>query len=291
MVPADATRRRGRDDRHDDANRRAGARAARLRQDGGRDARRLARRGPAAEAVTVLDPAAPPALAEAGCRVNAALPAPGVVVLAVKPQMMADALPQVAPLAGPDTAFLSIAAGLTLGWFAERLAPGTPIVRAMPNTPAAVGRGVTALIANAPGEAALPMAEALCAAVGETVRLETEDQMDAVTALSGGGPAYVFHLIEAMAEAGEAAGLPPALAMTLARATVCGAGELAHRAGGKRRDPARQRHQPRRHHGGGAEGPDGSRDRPAAADDPRRRRRRRPQPESIAELQAMAPKM
>jgi pyrroline-5-carboxylate reductase len=180
----------------------------------------------------VLDPAAPAGLAERGVEVNASPPArPAAVVLAVKPQMMEAALPQAAPLAGPDTPVVSIAAGLTLDWFAARLAAGTPIVRAMPNTPAAVGRGVTALIANPAGAAALPLAEALCAAVGETVRLEAESQMDAVTALSGGGPAYVFHLIEAMAAAGEAEGLDPDLAMTLARITLCGAGELAWRSG------------------------------------------------------------
>jgi len=91
-----------------------------------------------------------------------------------------------------------------------------------------VGRGISALVANAPGQAFLPLAEALLAAVGQTARLEREDQIDAVTAVSGSGPAYVFHLIEALAAAGAAEGLPPDLAMRLARATVCGAGELAH---------------------------------------------------------------
>jgi pyrroline-5-carboxylate reductase len=151
------------------------------------------------------------------------------VVLAVKPQMMAAALPAVAGLAGPRTLFLSIAAGTPIAWFEAQLAPETPIVRAMPNTPAAVGRGITALIGNAAAAGMLETAEALCAAVGETVRLEREDQMDAVTAVSGSGPAYVFHMIEALAAAGEAEGLAPELAMRLARATVCGAGELAQR--------------------------------------------------------------
>jgi pyrroline-5-carboxylate reductase len=99
----------------------------------------------------------------------------------------------------------------------------------MPNTPAAVGKGISALIANGPGEASLPLAEAMLAAIGQTVRLDDEAQMDAVTALSGSGPAYVFHMIEAMAAAGEAEGLSPALAMQLARATVVGAGALADR--------------------------------------------------------------
>jgi pyrroline-5-carboxylate reductase len=100
----------------------------------------------------------------------------------------------------------------------------------MPNTPAAVGRGITAIVGNAAaGPADLDLAEALLSAVGQVVRLDGEQQMDAVTALSGSGPAYVFQLIEAMAAAGAAEGLPPDLAMQLARATVTGAGELAHR--------------------------------------------------------------
>ncbi|MFN3614757.1 MAG: pyrroline-5-carboxylate reductase [Rubrimonas sp.] len=151
------------------------------------------------------------------------------VVLAVKPQTMAAALPAVAGLAGPRTLFLSVAAGTPLGFFEGALGADTPIVRAMPNTPAAVGRGITALIGNAPAQPFMPLAEALCAAVGETVRLQAEAQLDAVTGVSGSGPAYVFHMIEALAAAGQAQGLPADLAMRLARATVCGAGELAHR--------------------------------------------------------------
>jgi pyrroline-5-carboxylate reductase len=188
-----------------------------------------------ADAVTIIEPNPSPAvraLVDLGARIADAAPAQaGAVVLAVKPQMMAEALPVVAPLAAPDTLFLSIAAGLSLGWFEARLDAATPIVRAMPNTPAAVGRGVTALIANAAGSARMPLAEALAAAVGETVRLDDETQMDAVTGVSGSGPAYVFHMIEALAAAGVAEGLPPELAMRLARATVVGAGELALRSG------------------------------------------------------------
>lgn len=181
-------------------------------------------------AVTVLDPNADPRLAGEGVRVNAPPPDhPAVVVLAVKPQMMAEALPSVAHLAGNETLFLSIAAGTPIAWLEGRLAAGTPIVRAMPNTPAAVGRGITALIANAAGQRVLGLAEALASCVGETVRLEAESQIDAVTAVSGSGPAYVFHLIEALASAGESEGLSRDLAMRLARATLCGAGELAYR--------------------------------------------------------------
>jgi pyrroline-5-carboxylate reductase len=99
----------------------------------------------------------------------------------------------------------------------------------MPNTPVMVGRGITGLCANAAGQSGLPLAHALMLTVGEVVELDGEHQIDAVTAISGSGPAYVFHLIEAMAAAGVAEGLSPELAMKLARATVCGAGELAYR--------------------------------------------------------------
>ena len=109
------------------------------------------------------------------------------------------------------------------------LGAATPIIRAMPNTPAAVGRGISAITGNAYASAAdLDLAEALLSAVGQVVRLDGEHQMDAVTAVSGSGPAYVFHLIESLAAAGEAEGLSGPLAMQLARATVTGAGELAH---------------------------------------------------------------
>jgi pyrroline-5-carboxylate reductase len=151
-----------------------------------------------------------------------------VAVIAVKPQMMSQAAPQLVALAGQGTVFLSIAAGTPIATFEAMYGTATPIIRAMPNTPAAVGRGISALIGNgAVTEAQMAMAEALLAAVGQTVRLSSEEQMHAVTGLSGSGPAYVFHMIEAMAAAGTAAGLPPDLAMRLARATVAGAGALA----------------------------------------------------------------
>jgi pyrroline-5-carboxylate reductase len=164
-----------------------------------------------------------------GLAVNPAELMPATVaVIAVKPQMMAEAAPQLVTLAGQGTVFLSIAAGTPIAAFEAMFGHETPIVRAMPNTPAAVGRGISALIGNgAVSEDQLTMAEALLAAVGQTVRLDSEEQMHAVTGLSGSGPAYVFHMIEAMAEAGAAAGLPPDLAMRLARATVVGAGALA----------------------------------------------------------------
>lgn len=169
------------------------------------------------------------ALATEGLRLNQTLPAaPSVAVLAVKPQMMGAALPALAALGGGPVLFLSIAAGTPIAAFEAALGPQTPIVRAMPNTPAAIGRGITALVGNAHVDAAgLALAEALMAAVGQTLRLSREDEMDAVTAVSGSGPAYVFLLIEALAAAGVAQGLSEDVAMRLARATVGGAGQLA----------------------------------------------------------------
>lgn len=189
-------------------------------------------RGLRPEGVTVLEPA-PAARLEAlvgqGLRLNADLPsAPAVAVLAVKPQMMGEALPRLAALGNGATLFLSIAAGTPIRSLEATLGARTPIVRAMPNTPAAVGRGITALIGNThAGAGALDLADTLMQAVGRTVRLGDEAQMDAVTAVSGSGPAYVFLLIEALAAAGEAEGLDRALALELARATVAGAGALA----------------------------------------------------------------
>ncbi|MGQ0675898.1 MAG: pyrroline-5-carboxylate reductase, partial [Rhodospirillales bacterium] len=154
--------------------------------------------------------------------------APEVVVLAVKPQTMDAALGALGAARPGRPLYLSIAAGKTLGYFAKRLGADAAVVRAMPNTPAAIGRGVTVAVANrhaTPGMREL--AGRLLAAVGEVHWVADEGLIDAVTAVSGGGPAYVFLLIEAMAEAGRAAGLPADLAMRLARVTVSGAGELA----------------------------------------------------------------
>ncbi|MDH3738419.1 MAG: pyrroline-5-carboxylate reductase [Alphaproteobacteria bacterium] len=151
---------------------------------------------------------------------------PSVVVFAVKPQSMDDVLPAYAKYAGPETVFLSIAAGKPIGYFAATLTGGA-IVRAMPNTPAAVGRGITVLCANERVSAAQKsVCTQLMESVGEVAWIDDEALMDAVTGLSGSGPAYVFHLVEAMAAAGTAAGLTADLAMQLARATVAGSGEL-----------------------------------------------------------------
>ncbi|MFQ6016790.1 MAG: pyrroline-5-carboxylate reductase [Kiloniellaceae bacterium] len=170
----------------------------------------------------------------AGLADAADLPAdygPVVAVLAVKPQQMDSVLPGYARLARPGTVFLSIAAGKTIGYYARHLGESAAIVRAMPNTPAAVGRGMTVLCANAQvGADQRKTCGALMAAVGEVAWVEDEALLDAVTAVSGGGPAYVFLLIECLAKAGVEAGLPGALAMKLARETVAGVGELIHRA-------------------------------------------------------------
>lgn len=187
--------------------------------------------GVPAGSVWVIEPNPSDWLRGSGVHLNAGVPAaPAVALLAVKPQMMGAALPALQALGNGATLFVSIAAGTTIAAFEAALGARTPIVRTMPNTPAMVNRGITALCRNAHvSDADMALAVALMGAVGETVLLEGEHQIDAVTAVSGSGPAYVFHLIEAMAAAGEAEGLAPDVAMKLARATVSGAGELAHR--------------------------------------------------------------
>ena len=162
-----------------------------------------------------------------------ALPAepPDLVLFAVKPQAMAAVLPAYGRFAGGATVFLSIAAGKATAFFERILGSGgarVPVVRAMPNTPAQVGRGITALYATAAvDDAQRTLCETLMGAVGEVLWLDDEGLMDAVTAVSGSGPAYVFLLIECLAEAARAAGLPDDIASRLARATVTGAAELA----------------------------------------------------------------
>ena len=158
-------------------------------------------------------------------------------VLAVKPQMMDDAIADLGVMKHADCAYLSIAAGISTGWLKQRLGDAAIVIRAMPNTPAAIGKGITALYADAPNQAsnqppnqapnqARNLASQLLTAVGQVVYVQDEALMDGVTALSGSGPAYVFLLVEAMTEAGIKAGLPDDLAAELAKATVCGAGAL-----------------------------------------------------------------
>ena len=152
-----------------------------------------------------------------------------VVLLAVKPQMMDQVLPALQVLQKDKPLYLSVAAGRTISGFEAAFGGDAAIIRAMPNTPAAVGRGITAICPNANcTQGQVDLASSLLSAIGEVVKVDDEKLMDAVTGVSGSGPAYVFHLIECMAAAGEAEGLPAGIAMKLARATVAGAGELVH---------------------------------------------------------------
>lgn len=186
-------------------------------------------------AVIAIDPA-PPAdtaalLSAARIVPRADVPAAAarVIVVAVKPQLMTAVLPGLKPLVGPETIVLSIAAGKTIARFTAVLGD-VAVVRAMPNTPAQVGRGITAAVANARATADdRGLVTTLLRAVGDVAWLDDEGLIDAVTAISGSGPAYVFHFVECLAEAGERLGLSPELAARFARATVEGAGELLHR--------------------------------------------------------------
>ena len=154
---------------------------------------------------------------------------PEALVLAVKPQMLDSAAPRLAGVAGSNTLVVSVIAGKTIADLEARLPKARAIVRVMPNTPAAVGRGAAAGAASAAVTSVQRgWTEHLMRAVGIFEWLADESLIDAVTALSGSGPAYAFALVEAMARAGEALGLPGDLAMRLARATVEGAGELMH---------------------------------------------------------------
>jgi pyrroline-5-carboxylate reductase len=186
--------------------------------------------------VTVVDikPTGIDDIAAQGVHVHtqaSALPAglePALLLLAVKPQFMDDALPDYRRYVSPDATFLSIAAGKTLAYFKDRLGAEAEIVRSMPNTPAAVSRGITAIFRDPQvRQERLDLCGALLSAVGKVEWVDVEDLLNAVTAVSGGGPAYVFLLIECLAEAARAAGLPAELAMRLARETVSGSGELA----------------------------------------------------------------
>lgn len=189
--------------------------------------------------VVALDPAPPPevkALLESkGVRLNppvASITDAEVVIVAVKPQLMEDVLPGIISLGASKPLILSVAAGKTIASFERHFGPGAAVIRTIPNTPAAVGRGITAMAANANvSPAQLGLARTLLSAVGEVVTVENEAMIDAVTAVSGSGPAYVFYLTECLAAAGEKIGLPKDLAMQLARATVAGSGELMRQSG------------------------------------------------------------
>src|SRR4051812_13607716 len=183
--------------------------------------------------VVVVEPQPSPeigALAERGLRVNPSdVGEAAATVVAVKPQVAADVLPTIKAYIGPSTVTVSIMAGRTLGFVEQALPAHAAVIRAMPNTPAAIGRGITVAVPNArvsPPQRQL--AHSLLSATGAVEWIADEALMDAVTAVSGSGPAYVFLLAEALASAGAAAGLPADLAARLARATVAGSGELLH---------------------------------------------------------------
>ena len=186
-------------------------------------------------AVVVVDPGPSPAMmstiADAGAAHVTAAPADlkaGVLFLAVKPQVMEAVLPTVKSVVGPQTVVVSVAAGKTLAFLEKHLGEAA-MVRAMPNTPAMIGRGVTGAFANARVSAEQrDGVNALLRVSGPVEWVPSESDIDSVTAVSGSGPAYVFYLVECMAEAGRKLGLQADLAMRLARETVTGAGELLH---------------------------------------------------------------
>lgn len=164
---------------------------------------------------------------------------PAAVILAVKPQMLDDVAAALAEKFDQPGLLVSIAAGKDIAFFEQHFGISSAVVRAMPNTPAAIGKGMTVAVANgAVGGRDREVAGALLSAVGAFAWIDDERLMDAVTAVSGSGPAYVFYLAECLAAAGEAAGLPAALARTLAVNTVCGAGALMDEGG---EDPSRLR--------------------------------------------------
>jgi pyrroline-5-carboxylate reductase len=187
-----------------------------------------------AKRIIVLDPNPPAEVRDLIERNQVALNPPHdtirdveVVLVAVKPQIMDDVLRGVSFLKDQKPLVLSIAAGKTIASFAEHFGADAAIIRTIPNTPASIGRGITAMAANRNAtQQQLGLAEALLSSIGEVVRVEDEGQIDAATAVSGSGPAYVFYLTECLAAAGVAQGLAPDLAMSLARATVSGSGEL-----------------------------------------------------------------
>ncbi len=185
--------------------------------------------------VAVLEPQPAPqisALAGRGLQINpdlTALTNVDAIVLAVKPQIAAEALPPLAAMIGSRTVVISIMAGRTIRSITAALNRSCALVRAMPNTPAAIGRGMTVAVAHGANDTQRSLAHRLLSATGAVEWIADEALMDAVTAVSGSGPAYVFLLAETLAQAGVAAGLPAALAAKLARETVVGSGALLHR--------------------------------------------------------------
>jgi pyrroline-5-carboxylate reductase len=189
------------------------------------------------ERIAVIDPAPPAEIDRVirGRKISLnpdpkRMPAPAAVVLAVKPQLAAAVAPSIAPFVKPNTVVISIMAGRALASLEAALPAFAMVVRAMPNLPAAVGRGISVAVPNKRVDAVgRALAGDLLAAVGAVEWVGDEGLLDAVTAVSGSGPAYLFLLAESLAKAGAAAGLPADLAERLARATITGAGELLYR--------------------------------------------------------------
>ena len=195
--------------------------------------------GVPADRIVTLDPSPPPEvaalIASRGVSHNpdpASLKGLEVLLVAVKPQVMDDVLANLGTLPGEKPLVVSVAAGKTIASFEKHFGSDAAIVRSIPNTPAAIGRGITAMALNRNVSAAQrALAQSLLGAVGEVVTVEDESLIDVATAVSGSGPAYVFYVTECLAQAGAKAGLPADLAMQLARATVAGAGELMRASG------------------------------------------------------------
>lgn len=153
---------------------------------------------------------------------------PDLIVLAIKPQLIVSVLECCGALAKSGATFVSVAAGVSISRMMEVLPPGTPIIRSMPNTPVAVGEGMMALCAGENvSDDVRNLTESLFSASGAVAWIDDEELMDAVTAISGSGPAYVFHFIEALTSAGTALGLPEDVAALMATQTVAGAGKMA----------------------------------------------------------------
>jgi pyrroline-5-carboxylate reductase len=189
--------------------------------------------------IVALDPGPPPEilalLKQHGIRHNPPVDSvtdAEVVLTAVKPQMMDEVLAPLHGLAKSKPLILSIMAGKTIAKLAAHFGENASIIRTMPNTPAAVGRGITAMVGNAHVTSSqMGLAEKLLSTIGEVVRVETEEQIDWVTGVSGSGPAYIFYMTECLTAAGISLGLSPVIAEKLARATVSGSGELMHQSG------------------------------------------------------------
>lgn len=180
------------------------------------------------DAVTVQDPGPSDwLLAQPGLRINETLPKdPAAIVIATKPQILDVVLPDLAHFGNDKTVVISIAAGAPVCLFEQHFGAETPVIRAMPNLPASVGHGATALYHNAAATDHLALAETMFSAVGTCVTVPDEEMMHLVTGLSGSGPAYVFAMAEAMAAAACDLGLPKILATALAHQTVAGAGAM-----------------------------------------------------------------